>query len=176
MFTIFIFIFILYIYIKILPILNNQHLNQNTLSTLFKVQNFHNISKDYSIPGISLITASSHGENYIFAKKNNISHFSIMDINKIYEYAQRLHIHNIVVLPAAYDSFTNIMLEKLKEYNIQVWDNNKINSLVSSPRTTSILSTSDTSDDTCKIDTNQFNPIQEPHSFWENILKKPDRL
>jgi len=175
MFTIFIFIFIIYIYIKMLPILQNQHLNKDTLSTLFEVQNFHDISKNTSIPGILLITASSHGENYLFAKKTDMFPFSIIDINKIYEHAQKEHIHNIILLQQSH-TLSNLLLEKIKEYNIQIWDQNKINSLISSPSTTSILPTSNTSDDTCKIDKNQFDPIQEPHSFLKNIFKKPDRL
>lgn len=175
MFTIFIFIFIIYIYIKMLPVLQNQHHNGNTLNTLFEVQNFHDIKANTSIPGITLINANSHGENYLFAKKTDMFPFSIIDINKIYEQGQKEHIHNIIILQQSH-TFSNILLEKIKEYNIQIWDNSKINSLISSPSTNSILPTSNTSDDTCKIDTNQFNPIQEPNSFWKNILTKPDRL
>jgi len=174
------FLFVLFIifiiYIQTQKNFQNQLLNSNTLNTLFKTQNFHNIIKNTSIPGLLLVEASSHGENYLFAKKNNMIQFSIMDINKIYEQAKKDHIHNIIILPSAYSSFSNTMLNKIKEYNIQIWDQNKINSLISSPSTHSILATSDTSDDTCKIDKNQFDPIQEPHSFWKNIFKKPDRL
>lgn len=175
MFTIFFFIFIIYIYIGMQKVLQNQNINPNTLNTLFEVQNFHNILNDNSIPGISLIKASSHGENYLFAKKNNMLQFSIIDINIIYEKAQKEHIHNIILLNQ-YHTFSNLLLEKIKEYNIQIWDQNKINSLISSPRTNNVLSTSNTTDDTCIIDKNQFDPIQEPHSFLENIFKKPDRL
>lgn len=74
------------------------------------------------------------------------------------------------------NAINNNLLEKIKEYNIQIWDNKKIDSLISSPSTSSILQTSNTSDDTCKIDNNQFEPIQEPTSFWKNLFKKPDRL
>jgi hypothetical protein len=95
--------------------------------------------------------------------------FSIMDINTIYEQAQKAHIHNVIILPLAYSAFSNTMLDKIKKYDIQVWDNNKINSLISSPNSSSVLSTSDTSDDKCHIDTNSFEPIQEPTSFLKKL-------
>lgn len=148
----------------------------NKLNALFKAQNFHDITKDMSIPGLLLITASSHGENYLFAQKNNMAQFSIMDINLIYERAQKAHIHNIVIFPLAYSSFSNAMLEKMNQYDIQIWDNNKINSLIYSPSSTSVLSTSDTSDDKCQINPSNFEPIQKPTSFWKNFFNKPDRL
>lgn len=169
-------IFLLF-YIPISTITNRKNTNiiSNSIDTLFKIQNFHNIRKDNSFPGLSLIYADSSGENYLFAQKTSMIPFSIMDIHTLYEQAQKSHIHNIIVLQLT-ASLPNNILNKLKEYNIQIWDQNKINSLIYSPNTSSILSTSDTSDDTCKIDKNQFNPIQEPHSFLKSIFKKPDRL
>ena len=142
---------------------------------MFKVKNFHNILKDTSIPEILLIQASSHGENYLFAKKNNATYFSVMEITKIYEHAEKKHIHNTIILGHS-NMLSNSALDIIKKYNIQIWDQNKINSLIYSPATSNILHTSDTSDDTCKIDKNEFNPIQEPKSFLENIFKKPNRL
>ena len=153
-----------------------QNITSSKLDDLFEAQNFHNISKDTSIPGILVITASSHGDNYLFAQKNNMVQFSLLDIHTIYEQAQKSHIHNVVILPLPYSTFSNTMLEKLKEYDMQVWDQNKINSLIHLPGTSSVLSTSDTSDDKCHIDSNNFEPIQEPTSFWKNIFNKPDRL
>lgn len=174
MFDFLITIFIIYIIYK--KFAQKQNITSNKLNALFNAQNFHNITKDMSVPGLLLITASSHGENYLFAQKNNMIQFSIMDINTIYERAQKTHIHNIVILPSAYSSFSNAMLEKIKKYDIQIWDNNKINSLISSPNSNSVLSTSDTSDDKCHISPSNFEPIQEPTSFWKNIFNKPDRL
>ena len=174
----FILLWFILFFIPIYSVKNseNKTIIPNSLEYLFKAQNFHNIIRNTSIPGLLLIEASSHGENYLFAQKNNMIQFSITDINKIYQQAEKSHIHNIVILPLAHASLPNTILEKIKEYNIQIWDNSKIYSLISSPSTNSILSTSDTSADKCKIDTNYFNPIQEPSSFWKNILRKPDRL
>ena len=174
MFDFLITIIIIYIIYK--KFAQKQNITSNKLNALFEAQNFHNITKDISIPGLLLITASSHGENYLFAQKNNMVQFSIMDINTIYERAQKAHIHYIVIFPLAYSTFSNTILEKIKNYGIQIWDNNKINSLIYSSNSSSVLSTSDTSDDKCKIDTNSFEPIQEPTSFWKDIFNKPDRL
>lgn len=167
-----IIIFII-IYVLYNKYFQNSSITEYKLNTLFKVQHFSNIKRDSTIPGMLLITADSRGENYLFAKK--IIPFSIIDINTIYEKAQKDHIHNIVILHSN-NAINNNLLEKIKEYNIQIWDNKKIDSLITSPSTSSILQTSNTSDDTCKIDNNQFEPIQEPTSFWKNLFKKPDRL
>ena len=44
----------------------------------------------------------------------------------------------------------------------------------------SVLRTSDTSDDTCTIDNDSFDPIQEetlkPHSLFSGLFDKPDHL
>lgn len=170
-------IFLLVIYIVIKNSLKNHNttMMSSKLNTLFKIQNFSNISKNLSIPDITLISADSDGENNLFALKNTNSLFSLSDINNVYEYAQNEHIHNVILI-TPFSSFSTNILKQIKEYDIQVWDYNKLNSLIYSTNNTSILKTSNTSDDTCKIDNNQFNPIQEPTSFFKNILKKPDRL
>ena len=155
MFELIIVCYILYIILK----KKSNIFAGNKLNALFKTQDFSDISTQTTINGIKIITANSRGENHMFALSNNPSVLSTTDINRIYEYAQKLHFHNII-----------------KEYNIQIWDNKKIDSLISSPGTTHILQTSDTSDDKCKIETNQSEPIQPYTSFWKNMFKKPDRL
>ena len=174
MFEFIIVIFIIYIVFK--KSVQSQSIASAKLNALFKAQNFHSITKDLSIPGITLTSASSHGENYLLAQKNNMVQFSTMDIDNIYEKAQKLHIHNIVVLTPSHTSFSNHLLEKIKNYDIKILDDNKINSLIASSNSTSVLSTSDTSDDKCKIDSNSFEPIYEPTSFWKKFFTKPDRL
>ena len=144
------------------------------LNTLFKKHNFTNILKS-SVNGMTLIKANSHGENYLFAFKLTNSAFTTLDIDRIYDTAQRGHIHNPVIV-VLQPSFSDNILKKIKEYNIQIWDNNKLDSLTSTYTSSSVLSTSDTSDDTCKIDPSQFNPIQEPTNLWKRLFAKPDRL
>lgn len=174
MFEFIIVIFIIYIVFK--KSVQSQSIASAKLNALFKAQNFHSITKDLSIPGLLIISSSSHGENYLLAQKNNMVQFSTMDIDNIYEKAQKLHIHNIVVLTPSHTSFSNHLLEKIKNYDIKIWDDNKINSLIASSNSTSVLSTSDTSDDKCKIDSNSFEPIYEPTSFWKKFFTEPDRL
>lgn len=174
MFEFIIVIFIIYIVFK--KSAQSQTISSNKLKDLFTAQNFHSITKDLSIPGIALTSASSHGENYLFAQKNNMTQFSTMDITAIYEKAQKFHIHNIILLAPSTTSFSSYLLEKIKNYDIKIWDNKKIDSLIYSAYNNSVLSTSDTSDDKCKIDSSSFEPIQEPTSFWKNLFNKPDRL
>ena len=64
MFDILIIIVVLYIVFKRLS--QKQNITSNKLNALFEAQDFHDINKSTSIPGLLLITASSHGENYLF--------------------------------------------------------------------------------------------------------------
>lgn len=80
-----IFIIIYVIYNKYFQ---NNSITEYKLNTLFKVQHFSNIKRESTIPGMLLITADSRGENYLFAKK--LIPFSIIDINTIYEKAQKI--------------------------------------------------------------------------------------
>ena len=169
-----IFIIVIYFVIKNWAKNSNFNIINTKLNILFKKHNFTNILKT-SINGTTFIRANSHGENYLFVFKNLTSVFTTLDIDKIYEYAQKEHIHNPVIL-VSQPSFSDNLLNKIKEYNIQIWDNKKLDSLISTYTTSSVLSTSDTSDDTCKIDPSQFNPIQEPTSLWKRLFAKPDRL
>ena len=74
-----------------------------------------------------------------------------------------------------YVDFSVDLLNKIESYDIQIWDYSKLTSLINSS-SASILQTSDTSNDKCKIDKNQYDPIQEPESFINKFFKKPDQL
>jgi len=145
------------------------------LNLLLKTQDFSNISMQTITNGIKIITANSRGENHMFALSNNQYILSTSDIDRIYEYAQKLHFHNIIIVVNSI-SFSSTTLKKIKEYGIQIWDNKKIDSLISSPGTAHILHTSDTSDDKCKIESNQPSPIQPYTPFWKDMFKRPNRL
>lgn len=175
MFELILFIVIYFIF-KNLAQKSTFNIINTKLNILFKNHNFSNISKFNPSQDLTFIYANSHGENYLFALKNTNSGFTTLDIDRIYEYSQREHIHNPVIL-VLQPSFSDNLLKKIKEYNIQIWDNKKLESLISTYTfNSSVLPTSDTSNDTCKIDSNQFNPIQEPTSLWKKFFSKPDRL
>lgn len=173
MFEFFIFIVFLYITFKVVS-KQGVSLSSSYINRLSNIQYFSNMSQDTSIPGLTLFTGNAKGENHLFATKNTSSQFTSADIDRIYEKGKQEHIHNIIIY-TSYISVPDNLLSKIKEYNIQIWDNKKLFSLINNP-TTSILQTSNTSDDTCKIDTNSFEPIQNPQSTWKSFFKKPDRL
>ena len=192
------------------------------LNRVFQAQQFTNINKIYTTPIINYVTADANGENFIFAFKNNTTHFTINELESLYEKSEQLHIHNIVIINTSKVMFSDALKQKIKDYNIDVWNMNKLLSLCSnmhvnnahsnsnSPNNIShsnsnkitnvtvsnssygqnsynkttttayVLRTSNTSDDTCKIDSNSFDPIQENTGknggFFSNLFKKPERL
>ena len=109
------------------------------------------------------------------------------DIEKLYAIAQGLHIHTVVLATRNPITTTNSIYKKIREYGIDVWDFQKLTALAtaqSSANAThsySVLKTSDTSDDHCKIDPSSFNPIQDEKaaktsSLFSGLFDKPDRL
>ncbi len=156
------------------------------LNKVFLVQHFSNISNVYSTSSLSIIRADNNSENYVFGVKKDGTLFTVRDIEKIYAIAQGLHIHTIVIAVKTPITSSNSIYRKIREYNIDVWDVQKLAALASeqssatSSHKYSVLKTSDTSDDTCKIDTNSFDPIQEetlkPHSLFSGLFDKPDHL
>ena len=156
------------------------------LYKVFTVQQFSNISNVYSTSKLSIIRADCSGENYVFGVKRDNSLFTINDIEKIYSIAQGLHVHTIVIATTLPITSSNSIYRRIREYRIDVWDAKKLSALASeqssanSSHTYSVLRTSDTSDDTCHIDKNSYDPIQEetlkPHSIFSGLFDRPDRL
>ena len=113
--------------------------------------------------------------------------FSVNDIEKLYSIAQGLHIHTVVIATKAPITTTNSIYRKIREYGIDVWDLPKLTVLATAqtssetPNSYSVLKTSDTSDDHCKIDPSSFDPIQDEraaktNSLFSGLFSKPDRL
>lgn len=178
------------------------------LNRSLKAQQFTNIKTIYTSQGMNIITGDANGENFMFAFKNNNVQFTANELTYLYEKSQKMHIHNIVIINSLKIAFNTMVQQKITDYNIDVWDlakltslagvpntvttsvNNKINTYTYSNNTikstahisnsNSILRTSNTSDDKCKIDTNSFDPIQEDvdrkNSWFSNLFKKPERL
>ena len=165
---------------------NNLVAPYTLLNQLFIVQTFSNVSNAYSTASLSIIRADKSGTNYIFGVKKDASLFSVKDIELIYKFAQNLHIHSIVLAVRTPISNTNSIYRKIKEYNIEIWDQqkllalSKVNSSYDGSSNYNVLRTSDVSDDHCKIDSNSFDPIQEnfvkTHSLLSGLFDKPDRL
>lgn len=168
-------IFVLFIFLIVCyAVMNSQNSSlSNKLNILFQKESFSNVSKELT-SNMNFISASNRGDNYLFVFKRTSYPYSLFDITAIYEKAQKNHIHNVILLSKT--SLSKNILDKLKEYDIQVWDNNKLDSLIFTTESTSILQTSDTSDDNCTIDSEQVDAIQEPKSFLENLFTKPTRL
>lgn len=173
-------------YIVYISVKGNLSSPYSLLNRVFLTQEFSNISNVYSTSALSIIRADKSGENYIFGVKKDASLFTVRDIEKIYAIAHGLHIHTIVLAVKAPITSSNSMYRKIREYKIDVWDAQKLSALASeqssanSSHSYSVLKTSDTSDDTCKIDNNSFDPIQEetlkPHSLFSGLFDKPDHL
>lgn len=173
-------------YIIYISVKGNLASPYSLLNRVFLIQEFSNISNVYSTSSLSIIRADKSGENYIFGVKKDGSLFTVRDIEKIYAIAHGLHIHTIVLASKTPITNTNSIYRKLREYNIDVWDSQKLTALASeqssatSSHKYSVLKTSDTSDDKCHIDTNSFDPIQEenlkPHSLFSGLFDKPDHL
>ena len=182
--TLIFYIFIFYlIYKNIKPYLQSPY---NLLYRVFTTQQFSNISNVYSTSRLLIIRADKSGENYIFGVKKDNSLFTVNDLEKLYSIAQGLHVHTIVIATAQPITSTNSIYRRIREYRIDVWDAKKLAALAAeessatSSHNYSVLKTVDTSDDTCKIDTNSFDPIQEstlkPHSLFSGLFDRPDRL
>lgn len=182
--TILFYIFIFYMVYKY--VIKTSSTPYTLLYKIFTVQQFSNISTVYSSSSLAIIQADNDGENYVFGVRKDANQFTVSDIEKIYSIAQALHIHTVVIATNIPITNTNSIYRRLKEYNIEVWDNKKLSALASemssanSSHNYSVLKTSDTSDDTCKIDEDSYNPIQEttlkPHSLFSGIFDKPDHL
>lgn len=145
---------------------------------------FSNVSIPYSDYSLTLCRGDKSGENFLFAIKNSFSPFSLQDIEKLYEKAEKLHIHNKILITDFPIDNTTITQKKLKEYEIDIWNSKKLASIsephASSPYDSSALKTSDTSDDNCYIEEDLDDPIQDgtfhTHSIFSIFNSKIERL
>ena len=177
-------LFIVFFIIKVTKSVNSTSIAViNKLNVALQRNQFTNRKTLMTNQFYTLITADTHGENYVFAVKNNTTQFNFQDIVSIYEMAQKAHIHNIVVLNHFNMAFYPGVAKKMKEYGIEVWDSNKLNELTgtkSATVTRSVLKTSDTSDDKCNISVSSDDPIQDfgekKPSIFDRLFQKPDRL
>lgn len=179
--------YILIIYFVFKYIIKIAASTYDLLNKVLAMQEFSNISTVYSTSTLVIIRADNHGENYLFGVRKDGYSFSVQDIEKLYSIAQNLHIHLVIIATKTSISSTNSIYRKIREYGIDVWNEEKLKSLASeassatSSHSFSVLKTSDTSDDTCEIDSNSFDPIQDEykvktHNLFSGLFSKPDHL
>ena len=182
-----IFIFIFYIILKKKGVTFSGATGMiSLLNKALASQQFSNIKTMQNSRTLTLITADSHGENYIFALKNDGSPYSSTELDSIYDKANKFHFHNVVIINKDSILPSSYLGKKIIEYNFEVWSLTKLISLArpstdkSSSYTKSVLRTSDTSYDNCKIDNTPVDPIQhgpdKSRSLFGNWLRKPNRL
>ena len=156
------------------------------LTQVFSAQGFTNLKTVYYNSALTIVRANAKGENYLFAYRNDTLIQSPIEVMRLHDYAKKLHIHSAVLISYNPISSSHPSYKKVREYNIDVWDATKMMKLCqtfdaanSTAITHHILKTSDTSDDTCKIDTNSFDPIQEnpaSSNIFSGLFHKPDHL
>ena len=164
--------------------INFSSTQNDLLNKVLTNQQFSNINTFYSSSTLHLLSADSHGENYVFATKNGNVPFSSTDLHTIYDLSKRSHIHNVVIVSSQIIPTNSELNRTIKDYNFEVWNNAKLFSLLtnntSGTYTKSVLRTSDTSYDTCKIDNSTVDPVQygkfKSHSLFGNIFNRPNRL
>ena len=173
-----IFIIILYIIISKKEMYKyNEGVSITKLINLLKKQRFSEIKTKQLNGNITIISANNLGENFLYAMRNDITSMIPSNIETIYEYSKKEHIHNtIVIVKSLKDGITDNAKNKAKEYNIDVIEGNELIKMLDQEKA-SILKTSDTSDDTCEIDYSQNeDPISEKSSILKELFKCPDRL
>ena len=155
----------------------NEGVNVTRLMNLLKKQRFSEIKTKQLNGNITIITANNLGENFLYAMRNDITSMVPSNIETIYEYSKKEHIHNtIVIVKSLKDGITDNAKNKAKEYNIDVIEGNELIKMLDQEKA-SILKTSDTSDDTCEIDYSQNeDPRSEKSSILKELFKGPDRL
>lgn len=163
-----------------------------TIKNLFStyMNYLSNVKLFYSDANILLYRADKSGENFVFAIKNTSYPFTITDVFTLYDKAEKLHIHNKILITDYPVDASSAIYKKVREYKITVWNSNKLKSLVenefndsfessTSSKTSSPLSTSNTSDDNCEIE-EANDPIQDgsfnTHGIFSFLGNKPDRL
>ena len=181
----FVFIIIITIFISILNSFNNYKDVDSLLKKVFVSQRFANIKLSYSQGNLRMIRADAQGENYLFVYKPSYLEYTATDIETINTIAKNMHVHSIVIATFVPVSSNPIVEKMIKAAKISIWDFDKLVSLakstdssVSKSNPEFILKTSDTSDDTCHIDLDYNDPIQDGSTagFLSKLFDKPTHL
>lgn len=172
-----ILIVVLYIILKNEVNKHNEGISSINLIKLLKEQRFSEIKTKQLNGNITIITADNLGENFLYAMRNDTTPIIPTNIETIYEYSKKAHIHNTtVIVKSLNNGITGNAQSKAKEYKLDVIEEIELIKMLNQEKA-SILKTSDTSDDTCEIDYSQNDdPISEKSSVLKKLFKGPDRL
>lgn len=186
--TVFLF-FICIIYFVFKSKVLNSTSPYSLLRKVLVTQRFSNIANIYANGSFYIVKADADGENYIFGVKTISSPFTNFEVEKLYELGTKAHIHTIVLATTTPITSSNPLYRKIQEYGFDIWDGKKLTALSldrnditsSSPVKSqySILKTSDTSDDTCEIAPNTFDPIQDGNlaeGLFSRLFDRPTHL
>ena len=140
---------------------------------------FSNVQKILIASNMILYKGDKAGENFLIAVKYSSTPISNLDVSKIYEISEKFHIHNKILLTNSAVASNPALIKTLKTYEIQVVNSLDFQKMINNSKSNSVLKTSNTLDDHCKID-KPVNPIQYEKAHSYGILSlfrdKPDRL
>lgn len=174
MFDLIVILFIIYVIYK--KYNNNSPLK---LITILQNKGFHNISTVKQLPSSTWITATLHGDHYLFEIMKNGNPVTNSSITTFVEYATKAHYHNMILVPGN-AIISNSAKAEIEKYAIKVWDSSQLTSLSNtSPESLASFIKPKITDDTCEISEPE-NPIQDgkkANSIWGNLFKhKIERL
>lgn len=153
MFELIVIIFIIYVVYK-----KSNKVSSIQLIKILKTKGFSNITIVRENLASSWITATFHGDTYLFEVTKNVSAISNNSIQTLSEYAANHHYHNVVIF-LGNSPISNVLKNAILKHNIQIWDNAKLNSFSNKTNQYTIISKLPL-DDHCKIDVSE-DPIQE---------------
>lgn len=170
------FIYLLIIFIIVVNIINKSKTNifPNELKLR---ENFSNVEKVFSTSTMTLYKGDKSGENFLLAIKSPSRPTSKLDLSTIYDIAEKYHLHNKILFTNEKINSNPSLSKGLKEYDIRVLNSFDFQKITSSSESSSILETSDTSDDNCEID-ESTSPIkyQNSNGIFSFLKNKSDRL
>lgn len=150
------------ILIIILYAIYKKYLNSpSRIITILKNKGFQNVSTIKQNTTSYWLTATLHGDNYLFEVAKSGYTISNTSIHTLGEYATKAHYHNIILIAENSAISSNAKIA-ISQYKIEIWNHAKLNELSNANIETTLSSIIKTSEinDTCKIEPSD-DPIQD---------------
>ena len=171
-------IYFFIIFIIVINIINKSKTNMFPDEQKLK-ENFSNIERVFSTSTMTLYKGDKSGENFLLAIKSPSRPTSKLDLSTIYDIAEKYHLHNKILFTNENISSNPSLNKGLKEYNIRALNSFDFQNIMNGLGSSSILETSDTSNDNCNID-ESTSPIKyeksDSNGIFSFLKNKPDRL